>query len=479
MPRRLLSNTTNRLSFVSTSNRLTSSLPVSRSKRRNWFSFDALILDDVEPSFFTRDQQTLIRQFVSRRGGGLLMLGGEEMFVGKQFSDSTLGELSPVYVQQSQNHSGPYTIGLTREGMLQPWLRLRDNASQETIRLRRMPNFKSVNEVGELKPGAYQFATVADSEGEPQPAVAVHRFGKGKVGAITVSDLWRWSMQRDLQNADDPPQAWRQVIRWLVGDVPRRTAINVKPSPEDPDRMEIRVDVVDEDYQPMENCLVEVSVVGPDEKPLVLQTKPIGEIPGAYSVSYYGDQPGGYTAVANVRSEDGALIGEPESGWTRQIAGSEFDQIGTNRSLLQMIAEKSGGFEIRERDLDQFSTRLESEKVPVTETWGLPVVAPRVGNHVGARLSLWRMGFETMGRSSMSRLLIVIALLACWSSARGDDVVVVVGADGEQEYGEAFAEWKSQWQSICDQARFSLTLIGPEKATEDQSDRSRLPGEAY
>ena len=42
------------------------------------YKYDAVILDDVEAAFFTQDQQSLVKNFVSRRGGGLLMLGGPD-----------------------------------------------------------------------------------------------------------------------------------------------------------------------------------------------------------------------------------------------------------------------------------------------------------------------------------------------------------------------------------------------------------------
>ncbi|MEO1529031.1 MAG: hypothetical protein AAFX06_26730 [Planctomycetota bacterium] len=339
------------------------------------FSFDALILDDIEPGFFSRDQLDMVRGFVANRGGGLLMLGGQEMFAGKRFEESTLGELCPVYVARgaSEKASGPVTLGLTREGMLQPWLRLRDNASEETIRLRSMPSFASANTVGELKAGAYQFATVTTADGRREPAVAIHRFGNGKVGAITITDLWRWSMRRDPEHADDAAQAWRQITRWLVSDVPRRTQLSATPDETNADQTIIRVDVADEEYEPMDNASVSVIVDSPGNEPLRLDAKPVGETAGAYTVPYFGDLPGQYTVSADVRAPDGQPMQVRETGWTRQLAGGEFDQLGTNISLLERIAEKSGGRVIREQDLDQFSNRLQAEKVPVTETWVYPL----------------------------------------------------------------------------------------------------------
>jgi hypothetical protein len=44
------------------------------------FEYHAVILDDVEVEFFTRDQMDLLHRFVAERGGGLLMLGGKESF---------------------------------------------------------------------------------------------------------------------------------------------------------------------------------------------------------------------------------------------------------------------------------------------------------------------------------------------------------------------------------------------------------------
>ena len=44
------------------------------------YKYHAVIIDDLEASFFNPDQQVLIRNFVSQRGGGLLMLGGPDSF---------------------------------------------------------------------------------------------------------------------------------------------------------------------------------------------------------------------------------------------------------------------------------------------------------------------------------------------------------------------------------------------------------------
>ena len=48
--------------------------------REELFRYRALVLGSVEASFFTHDQLDMIADFVSRRGGGLLFLGGRNAF---------------------------------------------------------------------------------------------------------------------------------------------------------------------------------------------------------------------------------------------------------------------------------------------------------------------------------------------------------------------------------------------------------------
>ena len=337
------------------------------------FPYDALIIDDIEPEFFSQDQLSIIRQFVSSRGAGLILLGGQEMFQGGDFADSILGDLSPVYVRNrlaDQPHFG--RLELTREGMLQPWMRLRKTASAESSRLKSMPEFNSINALGSLKPGAFQLATVRSGD-TTLPAIAAQRFGKGKVGAIAVADLWRWALNRDSEHSDDWAQHWRQITRWLVGDVPRRTDISSKPSAKDLDAVNLTITAYDETFLPLDNPTVSISVIGPDEKTIIIDAKPIAESPGVFQATYFAGKPGPYIATAEVRSRDGELVGSPKTGWTQQIAGSEFDTVGINRPLLERIAKESGGALVKEANLNRFASRLNSSKVPVMETWEYPL----------------------------------------------------------------------------------------------------------
>ena len=105
---------------------------------------------------------------------------------------------------------------LTREGWLQPWVRLRKTEDEDRQRLTEMPTFDTLNQVGRIKPGAVVLAEVTDDAGTKAPALVAHQFGKGHVGALLIGRLWRWGMNRDNSIESDLERSWRQTVRWLV-----------------------------------------------------------------------------------------------------------------------------------------------------------------------------------------------------------------------------------------------------------------------
>ncbi|HUP80606.1 MAG TPA: hypothetical protein VM260_18805, partial [Pirellula sp.] len=154
------------------------------------FEYSAVIIDDLEHEFLNQDQQSLLRQFVSVRGGGLLLLGGQESMRGRGFSDSVLSQLLPIYCDDGTTKSTEETFDgepqttiryqLSREGWLQPFLRLADNENAERERLERMPSFQVLNRMNKVKPGASVLADATIDGKDAVPVFISQRFGKGR-----------------------------------------------------------------------------------------------------------------------------------------------------------------------------------------------------------------------------------------------------------------------------------------------------------
>src|SRR5207244_3351702 len=137
------------------------------------FKYHAIVLDDLEAEFFNQDQLALLRNFVSQRGGGLLMLGGPDSFAEGKYDRTPVGELLPVYLDRpvAAQGDGEYRLVLTREGWLQPWVRMRKTEDEEQQRLGSMSTFLTLSRAGGIKPGAVVLGEVRDQAGNTAPAL--------------------------------------------------------------------------------------------------------------------------------------------------------------------------------------------------------------------------------------------------------------------------------------------------------------------
>lgn len=361
------------------------------------YAYHAVVIGDLEAEFFTADQRLLLQKFVSERGGGFLMLGGVESFQPGKFARTPIGDMLPVYLDQPPASSPPqeWRLTLTREGWLQPWARLRQNESDDQARLDGMPPFQVLNRVRGIKPGASVIATVQSGGGNPFPAVIVQRFGRGRTAALTLGDLWRWGL-RDEARHRDMDKAWRQLMRWLVTDVPGRIQLQVEPKRGDPNQaVVLEARPHDKKFQSLDNATVTFSVrkVGaPQPAPAksgstnALPVFKVGDPPvlrlnaeaalneaGLYQATYVPRETGGYQAEAVVTDASGLEVGRAVTGWTSDPAADEFRTLKPNRALLEALARKSGGEIIAADKLEEFARTLPSRKVPITESWSFPL----------------------------------------------------------------------------------------------------------
>ena len=227
------------------------------------FPFDAVVLDDVEAAFFDRDQQRLLQKFVSERGGSIAMLGGMESLDAGGYAESAIGEMLPVYLAAPTSFGVPAKarFSLTREGMLEPWARLRLNEEDELQRISRLPFFDNVHRLGGIRPGAMEIGELRFADGT-SPAIATRRYGRGRTAVFAMTDMWRWGL-RDAASHADLDRTWRQTLRWLLADVPR--PLTVKSEESGDTSHLLTTQLLGEDFQPDDSGNVSLRVRRPDK----------------------------------------------------------------------------------------------------------------------------------------------------------------------------------------------------------------------
>lgn len=368
------------------------------------FGFDALIIDDAEAAFFSRDQQSLIERFVSERGGSVLMIGGQESFSSGNYDRTPIADLLPVYLDRvSYPEDGALLkLDLTREGWLQNWMRLRSTEDSERERLQQMPSFVTLNPVRGVKPGASVLATLSSPDGKRWPALVTQKFGRGHSAAFLLGDVYRWQLQQTDPENDDLGKAWRQTIRWLVSDVPHRLQLTTEAAPDfGPDAVRVLVKAVDAEFRPLDNARVQLRIKAAprvaqksgddaasdestmptsdadssDEKssPKLIDADPSDHEPGLSSTVFIPTTEGPWSIVATAQDGNGKALPTEETAWIHSPLDDEFRAVGVNSDFLQQLAKGTGGRVISEGQIEHFASELRSQSMPVMEAWTMPL----------------------------------------------------------------------------------------------------------
>jgi hypothetical protein len=320
----------------------------------------------------------LIKDFVRQRGGGLLMLGGIETFHAGKYDRTPIGDLLPVYTDQVPTNppDASYQMALTREGWLEPWLRLRADEETERQRLSGMPAFPTLSQIRGIKPGATVLARATNEQGAAVPALVEQRFGEGRAAALLLGDLWRWNLQRPENSEPELEKAWRQTMRWLVGDVPQRVSATVdhRREADDPEgTLRVVVQVRDKAYAPLDNANVTVKITGPDNKSVDMRAEASPRHPGRYEALYVPRMAGPYRAAAKASASDGSEVGLAAAGFTFDAAAEEFRSLQPNAALLERLARSTGGEMVKASDLPKFAGTLPTKNAQIKEATITPL----------------------------------------------------------------------------------------------------------
>src|SRR5262245_47788491 len=189
------------------------------------FAFRGLILGSIEASAFTPEQHQMIADFVGVRGGGLLVLGGEQSLGEGGWAGTPLAHVLPIIIAaggrtQPPQAVEPLFVRPTVVGLNHSAIRIAANEADALGLWQQMPALTTVNSVDE-KPGATTLLSATDTSGVSHVVLAVQSQGRGKVAVFTADDSWRWVLSATVK-IDNPvhQRLWRSLLAWLVDGVP-------------------------------------------------------------------------------------------------------------------------------------------------------------------------------------------------------------------------------------------------------------------
>jgi len=318
------------------------------TKRAELYQYDAVIFGNIEGDFFSREQLEMTADFVSLRGGGLLVLGARS-FERAGLLGTPLEEVLPLDLTDRRGaalRSGGVTpaanaLTLTADGAAHPATRLAVTIDESRKRWAQLPPLAAVVTAGAPRAGAQVLALTSGAGGEIRPLIVTQRYGLGRSMVFAGEAAWRWRM---LKPASDTTyeMVWRQLARWLGAgavepvEIPP-VAVGL-PGTTEP----ISVLVRDEEFKAIGDGEVTVRVKDPAgverSVPAALADPRIGR----YAAAVRFDQPGVYTIAADVR-RGGHSLGTVTRPTLVGGADVELSEPRLNESVLRRIAETTSG----------------------------------------------------------------------------------------------------------------------------------------
>ncbi|MBC7844008.1 MAG: hypothetical protein H7099_16930 [Gemmatimonadaceae bacterium] len=316
--------------------------------RAQLFSYRAIVLGSIEASFFTGDQLRMISDFVSERGGGLLVLGGRESFAEGGYVGTALADVLPVEMEVSSRSEDDRLVEVTAvptpDGLRHPALQLARSDSLLALRWRTLPPLTTVNLLTRAKPAASVLlqGRVGD-QGLTRPLLASQRFGRGRVLALGAQDDWLWQMHADIAVEDSTHELlWRQMLRWMVNDVPDRVEVVADEQSGAGDAVAVRAIVRDSGYLRRNGAVVSATVLGPGGSAQELAFDWAVDRDGEYTASFVPAVTGVHEV--RVRAVAGADTTLSPPAFVR-VAEPVEEYFGAERRdvLLEQLARETGG----------------------------------------------------------------------------------------------------------------------------------------
>jgi uncharacterized membrane protein len=346
---------------------------------KDLFQYQGLIIGSVEAGYFTAAQQDLIRQFVDRRGGGLLMLAGRFALADGGWGGSPVAQALPLVLPDHNKtfHRLPATVELTAAGKDSLICRLTDDPNENAERWKKLPYLMDYQEAGTPKPGAVVLADLK-ADGRELPLLTTQNYGLGRVAVMATSGTWRWQMNLP---AGDPTHTmfWQQLLRWLVADTPGHVVATV-PSQMlfDDGRTKLTAQVRDIDYLPATDASVQAHIMGPDGMAATVDMTPVPDSPGSFQADWNAEKPGSYLAEI-VAQRGGQDIGRDDITFQRMDGVAENFHTAQNRPLLEQLAAETGGSYWRPQNLSKLASQIPYSEAGITvrdtkPLWNVPAV---------------------------------------------------------------------------------------------------------
>jgi len=354
---------------------LENGFPVTRDEL---FSYDALIIGSVEAASLSGEQQKIIHDFVSERGGSLLMLAGPNGLGNGGWGQSQIADVLPVRLPPSTTNSffrKKATVVLTPQGADDQMLRLADTAEANRKSWNELPEVADYQVTGSLKPAAVTLLNVMTDIG-PLPLLVTQPFGRGHSYILASGGTWRWQMSMPVENQSHET-FWRQLLRALVASAPNSVSLTASGDAGSTE-ISLRSEFRDDAFRPVDDIGVTAVVTHQDGDSWEIELAPSADEPGVFQANVTPTASGTWYFEA-VAERNGEPIDVARASIHYESGQAEYFNFRRDSRALQRLSEATGGRYLEPDELDALPDLLRYSSSGITETdyrpiWDAPAV---------------------------------------------------------------------------------------------------------
>ncbi|QXD33034.1 hypothetical protein [Candidatus Pelagisphaera phototrophica] len=297
-----------------------------------------------------------LKEFLMRRGGGLVVIGSLDNVPDQLRSILPIREMDTLFSKSRQGlevQQEPAFQGLAGGVLLSapsPFL-------EEQMR---------VPFASKLSKGA---RPVLQARASTLPIVAAQAYGAGRVVYMGSDQSWRWKMDSD-RGGEQYRLYWQHLLAWLGTGGKPRLEVPLEGSLQDlSEPLNLNIMVRNNEYQLSDSAVVRAVLTGPDGTSTPEQLlMPDSREPGQYRGSVGLSLPGQYRVNYSVEYEGGEQI-DRSAFFGGAYIGAENSDLRFRESELKDLARITGGVYYHYTEVDAIEELSLSSSVPMLQRY--------------------------------------------------------------------------------------------------------------
>jgi len=334
------------------------------------YTYDLIVLGDFPSALLKNDEMEWIRDAISTRGTGLIIIDGLRKHL-RSYGNTPMAEVFPIEWAEQESITNPQELRLTEKGIL----RLTEQGA-DVAALTLSSGVKTNTEIWASLQPPHWLAPVRPLGGaevlveavlkdlsaaadKSVAAIVLRRFGAGKVLFAALDETWRWR----YRVADEYHQRyWNQVSNLIMASPfavsDRFVSIDAGSLVYTPGQnVQIRAKVRDTQGRPTTDAVAKANIFLDGRKIATIPLeadKSSGEFRGSTSVV----QTGNYEVKVEVLGYPEDLMLANAQFYVQPPEAGELAQLDCDEQILKEIASNSTGAFFREEDASALSDRV-------------------------------------------------------------------------------------------------------------------------